>query len=171
MRNIASLSLEQAPPYHVPLRFFVTAPVFAMVAALVLMFAGPAAFASRWSPALLAVTHLLTLGYVSMVMLGAMLQMLPVLAGVPVRRVVFIGSTVHLFIVTGSLLLAGGFLWHQSSLLLAAAGLLATGLVFCSGVCDGFFMRIVPQFTLRISRIRWRAALFPSLFQRDSGVR
>jgi hypothetical protein len=129
MRSIASLSLEQAPPYHIPLRFFVTAPILAMVAALVLMFIGPAAFASRWTPALLAVTHLLTLGYMSMVMLGAMLQMLPVLAGVPVRRVVLTGSLVHLLIVLGCLLLAVGFLWHEPGILLAAAGVLAAGFV------------------------------------------
>jgi len=129
MRNIASLSLEQAPPYHIPLRFFVTAPILAMVAALVLMFAGPAVFASRWSPSLLAVTHLLTLGYMSMVMLGAVLQILPVLAGVPVRRIVFIGSLVHLLITLGCLLLAGGFLWYEGSLLLTAVSVLTMGFV------------------------------------------
>jgi len=129
MRNIASLSLEQAPPYHIPLRFFVTAPILAMLAALVLVFAGPAVFASRWSPSLLAVTHLLTLGYMSMVMLGAVLQILPVLAGVSVRRVVFIGSLVHLLITLGCLLLAGGFLWHEGSLLLTAVSVLTMGFV------------------------------------------
>lgn len=135
MRNIASLSLEQAPPYHIPLRFFITAPALAMAAALLLMFAGPAAFASRWTPDLLAITHLLTLGYMSMVMLGAMLQMLPVLAGVPVPRVVFVGSLVHVLIIVGCLLLAAGFLWQKSGLLLTAAGLLAAGFVlFISAV-------------------------------------
>jgi len=135
MRTTASLSLEQAPPYHIPLRFFITAPLLAVVAALVLMFAGPAAFTSRWTPELLAVTHLLTLGYMSMVMLGAMLQMLPVLAAVPVPRVVIIGSLVHILIVVGCLLLAMGFLWQKSSLLLTAAGLLAAGFIlFISAV-------------------------------------
>lgn len=128
MRNIASLSLEQAPPYHIPLRFFVTAPVFAMVAALVLLYSGSSVFESRWSPAALAITHLLTLGYASMVMLGAMLQMLPVLAGVRVRAVVLIGSLVHLLIVSGGLLLAAGFLWLEHDLLLLAAVLLTAGI-------------------------------------------
>lgn len=41
----------------------------------------------RWSPATLALTHLITLGYLAMIMLGALLQILPVVLGVPVPQV------------------------------------------------------------------------------------
>ena len=70
--NSAQLSLDQAPPFSVPLRFFVTAPLFAIAAALVLLWYGPAALDSRWTPAVLAITHLMTLGFVVMVMSGAL---------------------------------------------------------------------------------------------------
>ncbi len=122
-----SLSLEQAPPYRIPLRFFITAPVLGMLAALLIMLAGPQIWSSRWSSGLLAVTHLLTLGYMSMVMLGAMLQMLPVLAGAPVPKVVLTGGLVHFFTLTGSLLLAAGFVWAEQTLLLTAAAMLTLG--------------------------------------------
>ena len=82
MTPTAGLSLEQAPPFSVPLRFFLTAPWFLVVAALLILWQGPAIFASRWHPATLALTHLLTLGFMAQVMLGALLQMLPVVVGV-----------------------------------------------------------------------------------------
>ena len=67
----AGLSLEQAPPFGVPLRFFLTAPPFLLLAAGLMVWQGPDLFASRWLPATLALTHLLTLGFMAQVMLGA----------------------------------------------------------------------------------------------------
>ena len=50
----AGLSLEQAPPFNVPLRFFLTAPPFLLLASGLLLWQGPDLFASRWLPATLA---------------------------------------------------------------------------------------------------------------------
>ena len=52
--NTAGLSLEQAPPFSVPLRFFLTAPWFLVLAAALILWEGPGIFASRWLPATLA---------------------------------------------------------------------------------------------------------------------
>ena len=41
------LSLDQAPPLSVPVRFFLSAPVFGVMAAITL-FAFPEAMANRW---------------------------------------------------------------------------------------------------------------------------
>jgi len=95
MSKPASLSLDQAPPIGVPLRFFLTAPLFALTAALLLLWQGPDLFSSRWNPALLGLTHLLTLGFIGLTMLGAILQMLPVVASAPMRRPVLIATFVH----------------------------------------------------------------------------
>src|SRR3989338_5515889 len=65
------LSIQQAPPLSVPARFFLTAPVFGMVAALILLFTGKDLLSSRWTPGMLAVTHCLTLGFFTSVMIGA----------------------------------------------------------------------------------------------------
>src|SRR5574340_1380557 len=76
----AGLSFDQAPPFSLPLRFFLTAPLF-LLAAAGLVVQAPEALASRWTPQALALTHALTLGFLAMVMLGALTQMLPVVAG------------------------------------------------------------------------------------------
>lgn len=118
------LRFDQAPPFSVPLRFFLTAPVFAFLAALLALWQGPGLFESRWSPAALAVTHLLTLGVLGMVMLGAMLQILPVLAGAPVARPRAVAFAVHLGLTLGTLALAAGFLTAEPALMALAMGLL-----------------------------------------------
>jgi len=125
--SAASLRLDQAPPFSVPLRFFLTAPLFPLLAAGVLAWHGPAALASRWTPAMLAITHLFTLGFLAMVMLGALMQLLPVLAGTPVTRPMRVGAVVHVLLILGTLSLSFGFLGTHAMLLRAALVLLGSG--------------------------------------------
>jgi hypothetical protein len=106
----AGLSFEQAPPISVPLRFFLTAPWFGALAAALLLWLGPAAVQNRWLPPMIAATHLMTLGFLGLVMIGAMLQMLPVVAGSPVSRPRLVAGPVHGLLVPGILALAGGLL-------------------------------------------------------------
>ncbi len=124
----AGLDFKQAPPISVPFRFFLTAPLFALLAAALMLWHGDDLFASRWSPATLAVVHLLTLGCMTMVMAGAMTQMLPVLAGAPVDRPRIVAAIVHPALSVGTLLLACGFLFAQPLLLKFAIAILALGL-------------------------------------------
>lgn len=107
----AGLRLEQAPPISVPFRFFLTAPIFLVLAALVLLWRGPEVLDSRLSPAALAVTHLFTLGFMSMVMVGAMMQLLPVVAGAPIARARAVAAITHAGLGFGTLSLAAGFLF------------------------------------------------------------
>ncbi|MBT4493370.1 MAG: hypothetical protein HOC70_08995 [Gammaproteobacteria bacterium] len=114
--NNALLSLEQTPPLAVPLRFMLTAPFLAVLAGLVALFY-PEVLVNRWTPAALAVTHLLTLGFISMVMAGALQQLLPVLAGVQLRQSNLFSQVLFVGILIGTLLLCGGFLWQIPLLL------------------------------------------------------
>ena len=107
----AGLSLEQAPPFSVPLRFFLTAPWFLVLAALLALWQGPGIFASRWGPATLALTHLLVLGFMAQVMLGALLQMLPVVVGVVVPRPRLTAALIHVPLTLGTLALAASFVF------------------------------------------------------------
>ena len=102
---------EQTPPLSVPYRFFLSAPLFAAAAGLLLAWLGPEAFASRWSPGLLAVVHLLTVGFMLQAMAGALLQILPVAAGANVWRPLFVARCAHVGLGLGALCLAGGFLF------------------------------------------------------------
>ncbi len=110
MKSVASLSLEQAPPLWLLLRFFLTAPLFGMAAGVLLLVMGPEALASRWIPGVMALTHLFTLGFITMVMCGAALQVLPVLGGIEVPGVLLVGPAVHLLMTIGTLALNGGFI-------------------------------------------------------------
>ena len=108
--NSAGLSYEQAPPFDVPLRFFLTAPWFLLLAAALVLWQGPAIFSSRWLPATLALTHLLTLGFMAQVMLGALLQILPVVVGVAVPRPRLTAALIHIPLTLGALALPIAFL-------------------------------------------------------------
>ncbi len=137
----AALSLEQAPPISVPLRFFLTAPLFGITAALVLLALGTGAWTTRWSAGALAVTHLMTLGFLAMVMIGALMQMLPVVAGAPVARVRAVSRVVHVLLSLGTLALAGGFLSGKVPVLRLALVLLALAFIVFIGAAAGSLVR------------------------------
>lgn len=123
--SMAGLSLEQAPPISVPFRFFLSAPLFLLLAALAWLLADSDALATRWSPAMLGITHLLTLGFMAMTMCGAMLQLLPVLAGAPVPSPRLTAWVIHTPLLGGTLLLSYG-LYFSAALPLKFAMVLLT---------------------------------------------
>lgn len=117
----ALLSFDQAPPISAPFRFFLTAPVFALLAGLLLLASGPQLLASRWTPAALALTHLITVGFMLQVMLGSLIQILPVVAGANIAQPLRIATLVHALLVPGALLLVVGLLFSDALALRLAA--------------------------------------------------
>ncbi|MEW6119832.1 MAG: hypothetical protein AB1593_07065 [Pseudomonadota bacterium] len=103
------LSYAQAPPFSLPLRFFLTAPLF-LLAAGGLIACAPEALASRWTPAALALAHALTLGFLGQTMLGALTQVLPVVAGAPLPFVRPVARFAHVALAGGTAALLAGFL-------------------------------------------------------------
>jgi uncharacterized protein (DUF2249 family) len=91
------LSLDQAPPLEIPTGFFLTAPFAVIGAGVLMLWTGADAFQSNWLPLMLGLTHLGTLGFLTMVMMGALYQMIPVIAG---ARVPFIrlAHVVHILL-------------------------------------------------------------------------
>jgi len=124
--NPAGLSLDNIPAIGTPLKFFLAAPVFGVLAGILLI-AYPELLTNRWLPATFAFTHLLTLGVGAMVMLGALFQVLPVVSNRAVPGDQIIAPWVHGGMVWGTLTLAAGFLTSWGWLLGMAAFLLATG--------------------------------------------
>lgn len=118
------LSLEQSPPLSTPLRFFITAPVFGLLAGALVLWSGPALFDSRWAPAALGLTHLITVGFMLQVMLGALLQLLPVVAGANMTQTRRLASGVHASLTLGALALVAAFLTAQPALFASATLLL-----------------------------------------------
>lgn len=142
MIRTSDLSLEQAPPISLPFRFFLTAPLFGVAAGVLLLILGPEALASRWSPATLALAHLFTLGFLAMVMCGAFLQVLPVLAGVPAPSARLSGAAVHMLLTTGSAALAWAFLKEAPVFFVAALALLGSGFVVFLGAVGLALLRV-----------------------------
>lgn len=116
----AMLAFENAPPLTAPLRFFLTAPLFGLLAGLLIAVEGADIFASRWMPGALAATHLMTVGFMLQVMLGALIQILPVVAGANIKQPVWIARLVHAGLTAGALLLAAGLLVGMPLLLVVA---------------------------------------------------
>jgi hypothetical protein len=121
------LSFDQSPPLAAPLRFFLTAPLFAILAGLTLLASGPDALASRWTPAMLALTHLVAVGFMLQVMLGALLQIMPVVAGANMAHPLRVAALVHGALSFGTLLLAAAFLTYVPALFRLAAIALGAG--------------------------------------------
>ncbi len=150
----SSLSLEQAPPISVPFRFFITAPIFGLLAALLLLVYGPDILISRWAPATLALTHLITLGFLGMIMCGAMMQMLPVLAGSPVPRVKPVATAVHGLLTIGTLALVAGFLSGITGLFHLALSTLGLGfLIFIVAISVALIRIRTPNATIHGMRL------------------
>jgi len=125
----ALLSFDQGPPISAPLRFFLTAPLFAIGAGCLLLWSGPDVFASRWTPEALALTHLITVGFMMQVMLGAMQQMLPVMAGANIKHPLLVATVVHAAITVGGIFLVLAFLTSVPLLFGCAVFFLASGVV------------------------------------------
>ena len=123
----AGLSLDQAPPILVPFRFFLTAPLFALLAGLMLLYLGPDLLQTRWSLPMLGFTHAMTLGFLGMIMCGALFQMLPVVAGAPVRNERLVALIVHALLTSGTALLVGGFVFANTLAFKFAIPFLAVG--------------------------------------------
>lgn len=124
----ALLSFDQAPAFSAPMRYFLTAPLFAILAGVLMLYSGPNLFASRWTPAALALTHLITVGFMLQVMLGAAQQLFPVVVGANFPRPLLIATLVHATITPGALFLAAAFLTYEPLLFAGAVACLAAGL-------------------------------------------
>ena len=118
------LAFDKAPAVDVPLRFLLAAPVLALPIAGLLLYSGPSLLSSRWSAEVLAATHLITLGFVAHSIVGALLQYLPVAAGVDLRRLHRLAPWLQAALTAGTLLLVAGFLFHWHSALRYAAWIL-----------------------------------------------
>jgi len=143
--KLASLSTDQAPPISIPLRFFAVAPLFLILAALMLAMSEGNPFADIHSPALLAATHCITLGFMAMIMFGAIQQLLPVMIGSTMPAPRLVAWLPFLLLTIGTLLLAFGFMLSKAELLNLAWPLLGTALLIFIGASLTSLARAAAQ--------------------------
>jgi len=129
----ARLRYENAPRPAVVLGCLLPAPWLGAAAGLLLAFGPPDGLPSRFAPVALAVVHLLALGMLAPVMVGALFQMMPVIAGVRVPGTAALAPLAALLGGGAALGLAGGFVagWlpgFRAAILLGAPFLGLVGL-------------------------------------------
>lgn len=123
----ALLDFDRAPPFSAPLKFFLAAPVFLALAGSLVLVQGAEVFASRWMPGALAATHLVTIGFMLTAMLGALIQILPVVTGAALRHPKAVSWGVLAGLSLGVLALSGAFFHPSPALFVVAAVLLGGG--------------------------------------------
>ena len=147
--NFNGLSIEQAPPISAPLRFYLTAPLFAIVAGLLILFSDSATLISRYSIDSITITHALTLGFLSFIMLGSLTQMLPVLAGVVIPKVNIMSKISYGLLVIGIILMLLGLSFDNSLLDILAIVSLGGGFLTMISVI-GIAISKVKNFTATV---------------------
>lgn len=158
--NLSGLDFDNIPSFKVPLRFFLFAPLFALLSAAIIFFAGEALWLSRWSPSTLALTHSIVLGFISMVMCGAVLQLLPVLAGVSFPYSERFGGITAIALALSSAVLVAGFYFSNYVFLKwALFGFMLTFTGFIGIILYLVKHRIQGSFSINTMRLSFVAVL------------
>lgn len=147
------LALDQAPPLAIPSAFFLLAPLAIAGAGVLLIVQGSLPLGSGGRAGSAALAHLGTLGLLGSVMIGAMYQMAPVVAGARVPAV-HLAYGVHGAWAFGVSALVAGFLTGRPGLFDAASlalGLALLGFVVPVGV--GLARTATRSWTVRGMRL------------------
>jgi hypothetical protein len=147
--SYGALSLSQTPPLWVPLRFFLTAPLFLLAAGLALVIAPHDLFVTRWRPEMLALTHLLTLGFLGTCMLGAVQQLVPVLAGAALPWPEQFSRALYGLWTPGVVLLVSGMAWGWPAAMQGGAALLGLAVLLFVIVCGHALWRSTSRHDTR----------------------
>lgn len=134
--ELTGLRADQAPPISAPLRFFLTAPLFAIFAGFLLFISDADILTSRFAPESIAIAHAITIGFLGFTMLGAMTQMLPVLAGVKIYKVELISFFSYLLLFFGLIFMIFGLYFSKETL----------NAIALIGLAVGFLSLLVPMF-------------------------
>lgn len=146
------LSLDQAPPISVVLRFFFTVPVFGILLTLIVFF-NPHDVLTPTHPLSLAAIHVMFLGIITMSMFGALFQMQSVLGGRPIPSVLGNAFLIHLFLVIGVLFLSGAFVLGTPELFIIASVFLGGSILYVATLIFPLLFVGTPHDTLRGMRL------------------
>ena len=146
------LSLDQAPPLSVVMRFFLTVPLFGLVLCAIIFF-NPHAVLIPNHPFSLAAIHLTFLGIITMSMIGALFQMQSVLGGRPIPSAPGNAFLIHLFFVIGILSLSGAFITTLPLLFVIASLFLGASILYSANLILPLLFGGVTHDTLRGMRL------------------
>lgn len=146
------LSFDHIPPLSAPMGFFLTAPLFGLVAAALLLLE-PQSLQQRWQGSTLAITHLLSLGFGAHIMLGALYQVMPVVSSQPLPAAARLAVWVRALLSSGTLALVTAFL-AQTPWLFGLAALTLSGafILFLGSLSTALWRARPAGDTVRILR-------------------
>ncbi|MGF1644697.1 MAG: hypothetical protein ACFCUJ_13735 [Thiotrichales bacterium] len=145
------------PSYSVPMRFYLLAPGWLVLAALVALTADPDWAANRWQSATLAATHLLTLGFLGMTMVGSFIQVIGVVGGVALPAVTPMSLITLAGLGIGTLALTFGFITMQPWPLHAGASVAGIGWCAFIAVAGLGLLRAASNAIVAYVRLAWAA--------------
>ena len=122
---MTGLNLLFLPPFSIVARFFLTSVFLGLLGALVALYM---AISGNFN--LPALVHTYTLGFMTMTMLGALFQMLPVVAGAVIENPLSKATFTHTTFLAGILLFIPGLLLSKDSLLYIGLITISVSLLF-----------------------------------------
>lgn len=128
---MGSLTGRRGVPLAVPLPFLLTGAGAAALFGLLLPWLIPQAIQAPGFPQVLALVHLATLGWLTMTIMGASLQLVPVIVVAPLRATRFIRYQYPMY-VSGVVLLLGGFWWMQPWLMVIGGTVIVLAIIHYS---------------------------------------
>ncbi|ACZ12454.1 hypothetical protein [Sulfurospirillum deleyianum] len=148
-----SLATEMAPPFVLVAHFFIAGIVFLILSGLLLLGMGSDILGYMVSSSLAAFSHLYLLGFVMMIIFGAMYQLLPVVLEAPIFSKDFAYVQFYMYVL-GLSLMVSGFYVDALHLLIPYGAVITylTMLIFCVNVFITFYrlevMSVVGWFLL-----------------------
>jgi len=108
------IATERSPEFSLPLRYFGLGVAAYLVAMLGLVLVGPALTGSPWNPRVLGLTHVMTLGAIVGMIMGAAYQMVPVVLLAPIWSQPLGKASFWVFL-PGVLAMVAGFWFSQAA--------------------------------------------------------
>ena len=122
------MTSNRGVPLTVPLPFLLTGACAAALFGLLLPWVLPEALQAPDFPHVLALVHIVTLGWLTMTIMGASLQLIPVIVVAPLRGTCFVHWQYPVF-TGGVILLVSGFWWMQPCLLITGGSLIILAVI------------------------------------------
>ncbi len=130
-----NINILYLPPFSIVARFFLTASLFAFLGSIYVFI-----FFERLPVS--AIVHTFTLGFMAFTMIGALYQVLPVVAGAVIERPLLKASSVHILLILGVPVFIYGLSFNNKNLILSGSAL-----IFFTFLLDIFF-KLIPLIKL-----------------------
>lgn len=127
--QMQGLSLDQAPPYKIPMFYYIIAS-FYLVLFPISLFVYAGGIESRYYYEAIAITHILTLGFFTHVMFGSLFQMIPVIIGVAYKKVKLKATIILVLLNIGTICFVTGFLLSNKIFMHIASLCLVISILF-----------------------------------------